>query len=197
MPSAITGMAVSAGLTEALGLTGKLSLSLDHTLVPTIQVGNLESALWGPRAVGNIIVPAALALRSEIELSIPQQISGVGAAVIIDTIQFSAGANVTVEIGRSPGLPAPTVFGDKDWLDIGAQGLPVLAINGKDDAVATVGLVRLVRVRALAATTFTLPLGWVLREFPATGLQQGLLIRPSVDNQSLILNVFWRERLPR
>lgn len=72
-----------------------------------------------------------------------------------------------------------------------------MGINGKNNAVASVGFIGLLRLRVLALTTQRFPLGWILRDFPDTGLQQGLMVRPVADNETFTINVFWRERVPR
>lgn len=197
MPLPITGMGVSAALTEALGLSGKLPLRCDETVVPTITVGNLEDAMWGPPAIGGILLAAAAGFRCEVEVSIPQQVSGMGAAAILDRIEIAAGTATTVDMGVSPGFPAPNVFGVTNWRDMYARGTPLLQLNGANNAVGTVGMARLCRWRVDALTTLTIDLGWVLRESAVTGLQQGILLRPSIDNKDLGVNFYWRERSPR
>jgi hypothetical protein len=197
MPVPITGGAVATALTEAFALTGKLPLQLDETVVPTVQVGNLEDQLWGPHAIGSLVVPAGGAFRSEVEISVPQQLSGLGVAVIIDAVEVVSLAAQLILLGLSPGLPTPTVFGIKAWKDIGARGLPVLAINGKNTAGPVGGFNSMVRYRVPATRTSRFALGWILRENPDTGLQQGLLMRPGVNDEEINLNFYWRERLPR
>ncbi len=195
-PVPITGMEVSAGLTEAFGLTGKLPLQLDTTVVPTVVVGNLEQALWGPRAVGSISVPATVD-RGQIEIAMPVDLATVGAAVIVDSLELAADVDLTIDIGESPGLPLPNLTGNKAWLDVGQRGAPVMLINGRNNAAGVGGFTRLIGIRIQALTTQRFDVGWILRANPETGVQQGLLIRPTADDRAINLNVYWRERVPR
>lgn len=198
MPLRVTGMGVSNALTEAFNLTGKLPLSIDETIVPTVSVGDLQDSLWGPQAAGAIAVPAAIGFRSEIELSLPVSASGIGAAVIVDSITIlGLVAGQFYTIGASPGLAAPTIAGNKDWIDNGQPGAPAMLISGKNTAVGTLGFSETLRYRVDNYDIYEVPLSWILREFGPTGVQQGLMIRPGVDNQECRINVRWRERVPR
>ncbi len=94
-------------------------------------------------------------------------------------------------------MPGAHIATEKDWLDNGQLGAPAMLISAKNNAIPTVGFNGTLRYRILAMTSQEIPLGWILREFGPTGLQQGLMIRPSLDNVELDLNVRWRERVPR
>lgn len=195
----ITGMAVSAALTEAFGLTGKLPLQLEESVVPVVSVGNLDEVTYGPAAIGSLAVPADVGHRSEIEISLPWALTTAGAAAIIDRIQLSAAGDASLySISPSPGMPAPNVFTSQTaWKDTGRRNIPFMLINGKNDAAATAGFRNCVFVRVPANTTYLLELGWEMRALQGTNLQQGIMIRTSADNQECMITAHWRERVPR
>lgn len=199
MPLPITGMAVSSVLTEAFGLTGKLPLQVDETVVPVVVVGDLGEVVYGPPAIGSISVGAAIGFRSEIEISLPWLNTAVGAAAIVDRIDILTGvAAASFSISPSPGMPAPNVFtAQTAWRDTGRRGLPFVLINGKNNAVATVGFRNCVTVRIPANSTYSLPLGWEMRALEGTNLQQGIMVRARLDNTELTITAHWRERVPR
>jgi len=198
-PLPISGLGVSAALTETFNLTGKLPLQLDETVVPVVNVADLADEIWGPTAYGTIAVAAAPGFRSEIEIAVPVLASGQGAAAIIDSVELvGTGAAVTfLQIAASPGMPAPTIAGFTDWADNGVIGAPMVEVNGKNDAAAAVGFAATLGYYLVLYEVITLPLRWILREFQPTGVQQGLMIRPFADDQEVRANFRWRERLPR
>lgn len=198
-PLPIQGIRYSSALTDLFSLTGKLPLKLDETVVPVAVVADLSPGAYGPSATASIAVAAGGAgNRSMVEISLPQVPSAQGAAAIVDAAVFQASAAAqTIFMGPSPGMPAPTSFAEKTWLDVGMRGDPLVQVAGKNDAAAIAGVVASVRRNVRIMESLLVPLGWVLQANPDTGLQQGLMLRPGNDNETMIISFYWRERLPR
>ncbi len=200
MPLDITGLAASSALTEAFDLTGKLPLKLDETVVPIINVGDLSDDIFGPRAGCQLTVAAGGAANvSQTEISLPQTGQAQGAMIRVESVTLTTTVNTGAlyHIGPSPGLPLPTAMGVTAWFDVGRRGLPYGQFAGKNDAPPIAGFVSMHQIYLRQWETQLVPLNWILRANPNTGLQQGLMIRLGTLNESARISVIWRERLPR
>lgn len=197
-PLPITGMSVSGELTDKLGLTGKLPLKIDETVVPVVQVGNVTpEAQWGPQAIGRINVPINAGFRSEIEMSLPWTPEGsLGNGLYLENLLLANSAAGWWEIGWSLGMAAPTHFGDTSWVDGRRQGGPLAVINGKNDAAATAITVLLNLYVHVGTYELRLP-NWILRPISPGSDALGLLIRPGADATVARLTAVWRELVPR
>lgn len=198
MPEDIHGMAASSELTKAFALVGKLPLSCDNVVVPCAIVADLSGDVYGPPAVGQITVPAGGAgLRSEIEISLPQATSVIGAEVWLERVYLQGlVAGSSVQIGPSNGLAAPNVNGDTAWRDIGLRGVPAAVINGKNTAAASV-LTDVYRITLGLNNVVEIKLDYKLGLNPTTGLQQGLMVRAGANNQEVRATFLWREKSAR
>lgn len=185
-------------LTDLYGTTGKLAMRLDEVVVPVVQVADVGADAWGHPAMGRISVGAGGAgNRSEAEIALPVTTAGMHQLeILVERIIIHNPAAVSVQIGESPGLPAPTTVGTIEWMDTGLRGAPGAALNGKNDAGASV-FAPAMQVRAAADDTLDFPLHYLLRKQDPADVSRGLMIRADTDNTVLQFSVVWRERPPR
>lgn len=200
MPRPIQGIDPAAALTELFNLTGKVPLRLDETVVPVVVMGD-ESPLiqHGHGAQCVISVPAGGAgNRTELEIALPFGANNYGLRGLVERIEvYQTGAAITMSIGRSPGLPAPTHVGVTNWRDTSLAGSPTIRCNGKNNAAATPGLVLSRLIMVPQNTHVTVPIDWILKAPNQASTSEGILIRPNADNRDLTVNFIWREHGPR
>jgi hypothetical protein len=198
MPSNITGIGPSQSLTELFGITGKVPLLLDSTVVPVVNIGDVaDEVTWGPPACGSLYMGAVVGPNQNvIELSLPFQNETVGLRARLMAIDLNLGAATDVYIRPSPGLAATTHTGLTAWRDTRIRGLPQLLINGKNDAAGLGGTGPIALF--VAATTPTLvPLDWIVGIDPDTGVTRGIHIEFNNPLANVRINVYWREGAPR
>lgn len=185
-------------LTDLYATTGKLGLRLDEVVVPVVQVANVAEQAWGHPSMGRISVAAGgVGMRSETELALPTTTPGMHQLeILVERIVVHNPVNVSIQIGESPGLPAPNVFGVNEFMDTGLRGAPVASFNGKNNAAAS-AFVPAMQVRALANETLDFPLHYLIRKQSPDDASRGLMIRADADDTFLQFSLVWRERPPR
>lgn len=196
--SLIQGIGPSQALTTLYHLTGQLPLNLDTTVVPVVNVGEVNDLVrYGPPAWGSLDLAAVAGPNNNvIELALPIANDQEGLAAYIEWIMVTSSVVNVINIFPSPGLAAPTHHGVRAWRNTASLGLPQLLIEGKNNA-APVGTRGPIRFFLPANTQMSFNVGWALGRHPNTGLLQGLLIEPETLNSTLLVNVAWREGAPR
>jgi len=200
MPITIQGIDPAAVLTELFNLTGKLPLCLDETVVPVVILGDRSQQVQDGRGAQCVIaVPAGGAgFRTELEIALPFGANNYGLRATVERLEFyQTAAAISVSIGRSPGLAAPSHIGKPTWRDTSLPGAPTIRCNGKNTAVPTPALVLSRLVMVPQNTHVSVPLDWILKAPNEGTTSEGILIRPNADNRDLTVNFIWREHGPR
>ncbi len=198
-PLPITGMGASSAITNAFALTGKLGLSIDEVVVPTVTVADLSDDVYGAAAIGQAHVTAGGAANmSRCEFSIPQQGSAQGATALITHLIITGNVNgQLIHIGPSVGLPAPTSFGPTNWRDQTHPGLPAVQIAEKNDSPPDGAYRAILSLYVLQFSVIMVPINWLVGENPLTGLQQGVSLQPNALNETMRIGFIWHERVAR
>lgn len=198
MPEPVQGIGPAQALSELFALVGKMPLSVDTTIVPVVNVGDLaHDVTWGPKAWGSLYVPAPTGLNGAlVEIALPVQTETIGLRVMLEDLWVISSIAGNIYIRESPGVAAPTHVGVVGWADVRKRGQPQLLINGKNDA-AVPGTLGPIHYWQNANVRFQIPIGWILGQNPDTGLQQGLVIENQTLLASLAIVLTWREGAPR
>ena len=198
MPLPITGIGPSQGLTDLYNLSGKLPMVLDTTIVPVVNIGDLnEEVTWGPLCYGALQIDAAAGVntcKAEIALPYTSQIQGLKAH--IERVWLIDGAVSWVWFRPSPGIAAPTHFGVKSFADTRHRGTPQLVLSGANNTPA-VGTTGSLALQLMANVVTPYDVSWIIGPNPETGLQQGIMIEADALVSYFTVNVAWREGAPR
>lgn len=200
MPKEIQSGTHPAALAEEFGLTGRLPLRLDETVIPVTLVADVSSSSQGRACIGRQQIAP---LEDHTELAIVVAVpfgSDPGFQSLIHWVEIDHEESEDVEVFVSfPGEGELSGFsdgnlgvdGNRSFRDRRFRGTPRTVLQGRSDAARTANpLDAPYRRRVAAGETETIHLGATLRAEPE---QASILFQTLEETVQWHISVFWSE----